>query len=72
MQKMKVLAQFYDPLTPLPVFLRSSRSLPPPLLSEAQRDTLRKIPCKFQLNPSGRMANAADEQLPFFMLSYLK
>ena len=26
MQKMKVLAQFYDPLTPLPVFLRSSRN----------------------------------------------
>ena len=32
MQKMKVLAKFYDPLTPLPVFLRSSRSLPPPPL----------------------------------------
>ena len=30
MQKMKVLAQFYDNLPTLPVFLRSSRSLPPP------------------------------------------
>ena len=34
-QKMKVLAQFYDPRPPVPVFLRSSRSLTPsPFLSD--------------------------------------